>query len=206
MPYRRAADGSFDPPYDRNGPAVKTYETGAFKSPPDHVLPMLAFYRADDHPGQVYNARRRQWVPDADDAYLRWKAHPWAVETSHADEDAVADHMHGLGKKGADFAPPNSRRRQFTARELFAVLTDEDVASIQIALDTETAHAKSEKAGGRAAKTPLRLLWASLQVQGDGEIDVTHARFQAGWAGIRQALTVARATEIASALNIREPA
>jgi hypothetical protein len=116
----------------------------------------------------------------------------------------VADHADARIGGRSSFGSRGSRT--FMAPELLAVLTDEDVATIQIALDAETGQAKSDKAAGRAPRTPLRLLWASLQAQGDAPIDVTDVRFQSGWAGIRQALTTARATEIATALNIREPA
>jgi hypothetical protein len=206
MPYRQP-DGSFGPPYDKSQDgAVIPHEQPRFERPPLHVLPMLAYYRCDNHPGQVYHAQRRQWLTEDEDAYLRWKSHPWAEETTHADEESLADHMHGLGQRGIDFAPPNARRRSFLARELFAVLTDEDMAHIQIALDAEFSQAKSDKAGGGTPRTPLRLLWNSLTSAGEAQVDVTDVRFQAGWAGIRQALTPARATEIATALTIREPA
>jgi hypothetical protein len=166
-------DGSHGPPYERETSNVVEVEPYRALSPPSFILPQLAYYRADDHPGQVYHGSRRAWVPETDDAYIRWKKQGWAVETSHADEDALADHMRGLGGRGPHFVPPNARRRNFIARELFAVFTDEDVANIQIALDAETGQAKSDKAAGHAPRTPLRLLWASLQAQGDAPIDVS---------------------------------
>lgn len=174
-------------------------------SPPEHALAVIAFYRVTDRPGEVWSARKQKWIPDTDERYLRWKQHPWAVETEHATEDDLADHMHRLGGRARGHAP-KVRRKSFRARELFAVLTADDVANVQIALDDETAHAKSEKAAGRAPQTPLRLLWASLQAQGDAPVGVIDARFQAGWAGLRQALGAARASAIAAAINIKEPA
>jgi hypothetical protein len=168
------------------------------RPPPHHAR--IAYHRAADRPGEVWSMRKRQWVPDTDPAYLRWKEHPWAKELNEATTEALAERI----PRGR-FRPPH-QRANFRARELFAVLTAEDLGNVQIALDDETTHAKSEKAAGRSPQTPLRLLWASLQAQGDAPIDVTDARFQAGWAGLRQALTATRATEIATALNIREPA
>jgi hypothetical protein len=171
--------------------------------PPHEVAVRASYFRVIARPGVVWSARKGDWVPDTDEMYNIWKTFEWADRTEFATDEDLAGHF---SRHGADRFGPRVRRALFLARELFAVLTDEDVATIQIALDAETGQAKSDKAAGRAPRTPLRLLWASLQAQGDAPIDVTDVRFQSGWAGIRQALTTARATEIATALNIREPA
>jgi hypothetical protein len=172
-------------------------------TPPNHVVHRLAYKTCDERPGEVYSIRHCKWVPATDVVYTSWKTKSWAQEQNFATINELQDYLdrdHDRGRHSI------ALRRLFRARELFAVLTDEDVANIQIALDAETGQAKSDKAAGHAPRTPLRLLWASLQAQGDAPIDVTDVRFQAGWAGIRQALTAARAAAIATALNIREPA
>jgi hypothetical protein len=73
------------------------------------------------------------------------------------------------------------------ARDLIALLTVNDYAAIKTAI---------------TASDQLGLLWASLQAQGDAPIITTSERFQAGWAGLSQALGADRAAAIGTALGV----
>lgn len=79
----------------------------------------------------------------------------------------------------------------FRARDLLALLTDNDLVAIESAIATNTA---------------LRRLWISLLGQGEAPIIATSDRFVAGWAGLSAALGQARSDEIAAALGIMPPA
>lgn len=99
----------------------------------------------------------------------------------------------GWSYAGGVFSPPPAPPPlpppppSFLARDLFTQLTVADYTAIKTAI---------------AGSDALGLLWDSLKAQGDAPIDMTSARFQQGWTGLKAALGAKRAGEIAAALNI----
>ena len=72
-------------------------------------------------------------------------------------------------------------------QDLFAQFTVDDASAIQSYLS--------------AGRPDIWLMWQSLVVQRD-PMDVTNARFLAGWSHLRQALGASRMAQIATALGI----
>jgi hypothetical protein len=173
---------------DTAGPAMRGHGAG--------------YHIVQDKPDVVWSTRRREFVALDDKGYLDWLSKPWAQG-----KQLTAATAEELAPKIRDkrSCPPH-KFSDFTALDLMRQLTDEDMANVEIALDDEFSQAKSAKAGGNKPQTPLRRLWATLQTAGTVKVKVTDQLVQNGWVGLRAAIGAERATEIATALSITEPA
>jgi len=129
---------------------------------------------------RVYASARQAYVPVDDPTYTEWLTAggiPTAIDT----EMNLGDSLQAAGI--ANHLPKSS----FIAADLVAQLTAADYTAIQSTI---------------SANGSLGVLWSALLAQGTVPIAVTSNRFEAGWAGIVQALGNTRAGQIAATLGI----